>query len=117
MVTCRSCIHIDPYLYGDKGSWECKYFGNVLPTEDQHRACPNHVYIPSLLQNWALVKSVDVEENAIEYVNQLTGKTFWNGRADSHYSSLEISVCADKRIIGDPDVDLAKKTTGGRLRD
>lgn len=114
IVSCRSCVHSEAVA---DGNWRCTYTGKYLTLNDQYVACKDHLYIPDLLDTWAMVADADLEENTITYNNKLNGKLFTNGRWNREYTSWEIYMCQDKQIIGDPDVTLAKETTGARLHE
>lgn len=53
---CRTCIHSSPYEWG----WYCFRHDRDLPVEDQRAGCPNHLYIPSLVNG----EQIDADEKA-----------------------------------------------------
>lgn len=110
LPTCRSCAHSTPV---DNGTWACEKYRNTLSVAAQKAACPSHLFIPSLLANWA--KPLDATENDVQYKNTLTGYGFSNGRPPDAHTSLEIHAAQDKRAVGDPVVQEFREEFDGRL--
>ena len=71
-----------------------------------HENMQNH-----LMENWAEV--IEMEGESVKYKNTLNGKEFING--EPGYSSIEISLAQNVKIIGDDTVDQLKNTFDGRV--
>ena len=78
-INCRTCAHATPLMDG-LGGWECaRNKGEAIPLEFQRTGCPDHVFIPALLANWATVIDADEREGWIEYARKADEKRFRNG--------------------------------------
>jgi hypothetical protein len=78
-VNCRTCAHATPVMDG-LGGWECaRNKGECIPLEFQRTGCPDHVFIPALLANWATAIDADEREGWIEYARKSDDKQFRNG--------------------------------------
>lgn len=93
LVNCRTCAHSTPM---DDGSWSCNRHGPEIPLDFQRTGCPDHRYLPPLLQK--LGTPVDTDGDAVTY-QAGNGKTFTNGRAPRWFTSAEIRACGDKRFL------------------
>jgi hypothetical protein len=108
-VSCRTCAHATPM---PDGGWRCERHGYDLALDDQHAACPDHRFIPSLLAQFAEV--VDSDGDSVRYRNTLTGREFTNGPAPG-YLSTEIHAADDKRALGDPVTDALRAEFDGHV--
>ena len=77
----------------------------------QKQGCNQHRFIPHLIENWA--EFLEIEGESVKYKNTQNGKEFYNG--EPGYSSIEISLVNDVRIIGNETVDEIKETFDGRV--
>ena len=107
-ATCRTCIHLSPVVSGEEGQWYCDKHNFNPTTKEQISACDHHLYIPSLLSNWADFEDADLT-GAIEYKNKATGNTFKNGRCAGDYLSSEIKALEDKTLIGNQHINELKE--------
>lgn len=102
-VSCRTCAHATPT---QGGTWTCEKYGEQIPLDAQRAGCPQHRYIPILLERFAEQTGGSDTENWVQYRNKETGASFVNG--EQGYSSREIQACADKRCLGDAGVEQMK---------
>lgn len=102
-VNCRTCAHATPT---QGGTWTCEKYGEQIPLDVQRAGCPQHRYIPILLERFAEQTNGSDAENWVQYRNKETGASFVNG--EQGYSSREIQACADKRCLGDAGVEQMK---------
>jgi len=109
-VNCRTCAHSTPT---QGGAWTCEKYGEQIPEDVQRAGCPQHRYIPILLERFADQTGGSDEANSVTYRNRETGNAFVNG--EPGYSSREIEACADKRCLGDAGVDVFKKEFGAEV--
>lgn len=109
-VNCRTCAHSTPT---QGGTWTCEKYGEQIPDEPQRAGCPQHRYIPILLDRFAEQTGGSDELNSVTYRNKETGRPFVNG--EPGYSSREIQAAADKRVLGDEGVDALKKEFGAEV--
>jgi hypothetical protein len=109
--TCRTCTHVTPTR---DGKWLCERHNRALGVDEQIAACDGHRFIPALLSSWADYQDGDQVENWARYTNKLTGATFMNGSGPDQYTSMELHVAADKRMVGDAGVQQFK-IFGGRM--
>jgi hypothetical protein len=109
-VSCRTCAHATPT---QGGTWTCEKYSEQIPEDVQRAGCPQHRYIPILLEKFAEKIGGSDSDNWVEYKNKATGRTFRNG--EPGYSSHEIRACADKRCLGDAGVDAIKKELQGEV--
>ncbi|MBL8445651.1 MAG: PD-(D/E)XK nuclease family protein [Zoogloeaceae bacterium] len=105
--TCRSCAHVTPER---DGTWTCERHNlRDVAFEHQLQGCQAHRFIPILLDNWADKVDASDADNVVEYRNRLTGLCFSNAEGGANdYSSIEIHAAADKRAIGNPDIEALK---------
>ncbi len=108
-ANCRTCVHSTPEK--EDGRWLCEKKNLELTRQLQKQGCDQHRFIPHLIENWAEFKEMDGE--SVKYKNTQNGKEFLNG--EPGYSSIEISLAQDVRIIGDETVDQIKQTFDGRV--
>jgi hypothetical protein len=108
-ATCRSCLHATAMR---DGTWRCELHDKTLSVDEQRAGCADHRFIPSLLSNFA--ELLDAEGNNIRYRNNLTGVEFVNGERPG-YSSSEIAACADKRALGDNEIDAMREEFDARI--
>lgn len=54
---CRTCMHS---AWDKEGCWHCLRHDRELTVEDQHAGCPNHLYLPSLVNG----EQIDADETA-----------------------------------------------------
>lgn len=118
-TNCRTCCHAEAKRDGE-GRWYCIAHGKDVPTDFQRHGCELHLHMPKLLENFAEPidciaheDSIDGEQHVV-YVNKLTGAQFENG-PNRRFTSPEISACADKRALGDPEVMALRESVEGRL--
>lgn len=102
---CRTCLHSTPEMDGD-GRWTCDHHKCDLTDADQLNGCPDHKYIPDLLQ-WAEIQ--DAFENGVSYTSKLNGNAFVNG--PDAWTSLEIYV-GSAEVVGDAVADSAREMFG-----
>ncbi len=91
-VTCRSCEFARPTKDGD---WTCIQKQKTLSTNDQIRACCQHLFNPDLI---TFAKVIDLEENPdgsafIEYRNNINADIWANGsnKKMGQYDSYELT--------------------------
>ena len=108
-VSCRTCVHVTPM---PDGTWRCELHDKTLSVDEQRMGCADHRFIPALLANFA--ELLDAENNNVRYRNKLTGVEFVNGDRPG-YSSAEIAACADKRALGDDEIDALRDEFDGRI--
>jgi hypothetical protein len=70
-ITCRSCLHSTPI----DGGWHCARFDRPLGRDEQHHACPKHLFIPDLVPG----EPVDAGEDHVVY--RLADGTTWSNDA------------------------------------
>ena len=79
-VSCRTCAHSTPIIDDAANNfakrWKCELHDNMLSTDDQKRACPQHLYRPDML-GWAQPHQFNKLDNEIEYRTD-NGKEFIN---------------------------------------
>lgn len=107
--TCRSCAHSTPV---DDGKWTCERHGRGIDGAAQRAGCGNHRFIPILLDNFA--EMTDSDGDSVNYRNKESGQAFVNGPRPG-YSSAEIAACADKRALGDADVNQLREEYDGTI--
>jgi len=107
-VHCRTCAHSTPT---QGGTWTCERYSEQIPEDIQRAGCPQHRYIPVLLERFAEQTGGSDEQNSVTYRNKETGRPFVNG--EPGYSSREIQAAEDKRVLGDAGVDALKKEFAG----
>lgn len=90
---CRTCAHSTPE---QDGSWSCGRHGPGIPVEFQRVGCPDHRYLPPLLER--IGTPVDVAGNDVIY-QTADGATFTNGEPPAGFTSAEIRACEDKRAL------------------
>lgn len=108
-VSCRTCAHVTPM---PDGTWRCELHDKTLSVAEQRAGCDDHRMIPSTISTFA--ELLDADGNDVRYRNKLTGAEFVNGDRPG-YSSEEISACADKRALGDVDIDALRDEFDGRI--
>lgn len=108
-ATCRSCAHATAM---PDGTWRCELHDKTLSVAEQRAGCDDHRFIPSLLGTFA--ELLDADDNNVRYRNKLTGVEFVNGERPG-YSSAEIAACADKRALGDHEIDALRVEFDGRI--
>jgi CRISPR/Cas system-associated exonuclease Cas4 (RecB family) len=120
-VNCRTCAHSTPELDGDK-RWSCALLKKNLAYEvkdgkviqdEQLRGCPQHVYIPALLERFA--KPVSSGSAGVVYQLLDGGSTFINGGGQGAFTSQEIRACEGKAALTDPNVREMKQCFGARI--
>lgn len=102
-VTCRSCAHSTPIA---GGVWSCGVHAHDIPVDAQRVGCDEHRYIPVLLERVA--ELVEADGNKLRWRNKITGKTF----DQPGYTSEELRVAQDFRVIGDDFVEEYKAVFG-----
>lgn len=112
--TCRSCCHSTPEMDGN-GRWSCSRHQKDLATDEQKEACAGHVYLPSLLSNFASVMDASLPENWVEYEHQKTKASFRNGLQGGGFLSEELYACEDKELLSDSTVQELRAKLDGRL--
>lgn len=112
--TCRSCCHSTPEMKGD-GTWSCSHNKTEISVQEQKRGCQSHVFIPSLLKNFAEVQDASLAENWVMYEHTKTGKTFRNGLGEDCFQSAEIHLVDDKSALTDETVAEIRRAFDGRL--
>jgi len=108
-VSCRTCVHVTPVA---DGTWRCELHDKTLSVDEQRAGCTDHRFIPSLLSNFA--ELLDADGNDVRYRNKLTGVEFVNGERPG-YSSAEIAACADKRALGNNEIDAMREEFDARI--
>lgn len=108
-ATCRSCAHATAMR---DGTWRCELHDKTLSVDEQRMGCADHRFIPALLANFADL--VDADGNNVRYRNKATGVEFVNGERPG-YSSAEIAACADKRALGNAEVNAMREEFDGRI--
>lgn len=79
---CRTCLHstavMDPKYPGD---WLCARHNRFLTVDDQKAGCPNHLFIPDLING----KQIDADEHAETVTYQMPdGSTFIDGGSNAN---------------------------------
>lgn len=98
-VNCRTCAHSTPVTEpGGFGRWVCELRKVELSVEDQRQSCDLHIYIPTLLRNWAT--PIDANKVSVTYRNDITNNEFTNGPPG--YRSKELRKAPNLEFIGDP---------------
>ena len=69
---CRTCIHASAQCEGD-GQWFCARHDRDLTVEDQRAGCPNHLYIPSLVNG----EQIDANETAETVTYRMADGSEW----------------------------------------
>jgi hypothetical protein len=108
--TCRTCAHSTPTA---TGAWSCAVYDVDIDLETQRRSdhCPEHRYIPILIEKVAELQTAD-DDNKVRWLNKLTGKTF----DQPGYDSREMYEAQDFRCIGDDFVETYKEVFGKEAR-
>jgi hypothetical protein len=111
-VNCRTCTHSVASIHKEDPQWFCDHYGCALSTDTQRKGdqCPEHRYIPYLLENWAK-NPIREKDGDICYLNKLNEQVFYNGP----YSSNEIHAAKDLKIIGNVTVDEIKDKLQGEI--
>lgn len=78
-VSCRSCIHSTPEMFGD-AHWSCARWSKPLSFDEQKEACPAMLFIPALVP--AEMVRADEENEVIVY--RLKDGTLWTDGAPSN---------------------------------
>lgn len=104
-VNCRTCAHSTPE---ENGKWTCAIHEKELSYDDQVAGCVDHRFIPSTIM-WA--EQVEVEGRDVIY--RSNGSEWANG--DSGYSSLEIRAAADKKALGNAEIDQIREKFNGHI--
>ena len=115
-LSCRTCVHSTPERKGD-GAWTCsKYGGKEIPIDLQRTGCPSHLPLPFLV---TYADAIDAGDTWIRFKRKDNGIEFLVGSAVDvvdatipAYTSEEISVANDHRIIADPEIEKFKTQTG-----
>jgi hypothetical protein len=103
-VSCRTCAHVTPER---DGSWTCaKNDCDVIPLEFQRTGCPDHRFIPRMIESFADLEND--EDGVTTWKNKLTGKYF----SQPEYSSHEFVAATDKALLGDEGFDQFKGIFG-----
>lgn len=95
-VSCRTCAHSTPEMGGNTGRWSCAKHGADLSTDQQHKGCGSHRYIPVLLHRMGT--PVDAIDAGVVY-QTTDGKTFINGDKPQGFTSQEIHSMTHKQDI------------------
>jgi len=70
---CRTCLHATPV---ENGGWHCARHDRLLSYDHQQHGCPNHLYLPALVNG----EQVDVdEENETVTYRMRDGRTWIDG--------------------------------------
>ena len=67
---CRTCIH---FAWDKDGCWHCLRHDRELTVEDQKAGCPNHLYIPSLVNG----EQIDADEKAETVTYRMADGSEW----------------------------------------
>ncbi len=108
-ATCRSCLHATAMA---DGTWRCELHDKTLSVDEQRAGCADHRLIPSTISTFA--ELLDADGNDVRYRNKLTGVEFVNGERPG-YSSAEIAACADKRALGNNEIDAMREEFDARI--
>ena len=102
-VNCRTCCYSSP---APGGQWYCDINAKFIDTEEQRRACDEHLYIPPLIP---YAKPSDGGEGYVEY-EKPDGTKFTNG--PGHWSSRELFVTLPA-LVGDKVIEEIKEEFPG----
>lgn len=123
---CRTCVHATPCKDRDGGKWVCSAPGAgdaEIPIDVQLTGCPEHLFIPPLLQ---YAEPVDAGTGWVAYQHRATGKGFLNIAAsadretmpelvDAEFTSDELAI-ASPAVVADEFVrDLKAEFPGARV--
>lgn len=103
--TCRSCAHSTPEMDGD-ARWSCARHKRDLSVKEQLAGCPDHLYIPPLLERFAT--PIDGTDDRVHY-RLAGGGEFVNGQPPA-FTSIEIRAVHDKVMLGDKTMQHVKAT-------
>lgn len=67
---CRTCLHATPAA---GGAWHCARHDRALTIDDQKIACPNHLYLPSLVPG----EQIDADERAETVTYRVADGSTW----------------------------------------
>lgn len=110
-VNCRTCTHSTPT---EDGQWLCGRFDTAIPQETMVTGCPDHRYVPALLER--IGRPVDVTGDSDVVYQTADGGTFINGAAPAGFSSAEIRACEDKRALTSiPELQQWRRDLGATL--
>jgi len=67
---CRTCLHSTPV---DDGGWHCAHHERILSYDDQQHGCPNHLFLPALVDG----EQIDVDEAAETVTYKMRDGSIW----------------------------------------
>lgn len=67
---CRTCLHSSPVSSGD---WHCGRHNKTLSRDDQYAGCPNHLFLPSLIEG----EQVDADPKAETVSYRMADGSTW----------------------------------------
>ncbi|MGB0848219.1 MAG: hypothetical protein ACPGSM_15940 [Thiolinea sp.] len=117
---CRTCAHSTADTTKENGVWTCaRAEGQEIPDHVQKVGCPQHIYIPALLEKLAKPIDADEQANWIEYETP-TGVKFKNASAGTPgcFDSDEIRCGAAQgnyEAFGDSEIMELKEKFGARV--
>lgn len=118
-VTCRTCHWSFPDMAGEpEGSWRCHKHAEFLSYEKQLSACPDHLYIPLLINGASVADAGETPEgDFIEYRDDESGRTFRNSQAPGGFTSreLQLTVAANPALVTDPTLARIKTALDGKV--
>lgn len=107
-VNCRNCVHATPEFDSDHGRWSCAKHRTTIDRNKQDRACPDHLFIPSLI-TFAEVEDAGYSPDGdwTEYRNP-DGATWRNKKSEHGYTSIELTQLPAS-MVGAGAVDAVKQ--------
>jgi len=107
-ISCRQCCHATPEIVegSDEGLWTCRCGvpeledGHPIPPEIQDKGCPNHLFIPGLVNG---CEPIDGDDQNIHYSEILDRETheFWQGPRPGAYPSVVLAAIPWALVSGD----------------
>lgn len=88
-ISCRQCCHATPVIDQPGALWQCERHGRRLSGDDQARACPDHLFLPSFLP-WTELADYGQVDGSPVILYTVHGRRIAVGNAHRCYKSHEL---------------------------
>ena len=111
--TCRSCCHATPEVDPDRSwpRWSCAKHSKDLSTDDQDRACGDHLLLPGLV---SFADPTDSGPDHIEFTNTADQAVWIHGSKPGGWSTEELMKTPGP-LVGQKAVQFAKDEMGAEV--